>query len=63
MNRYGGEAILSKDLIKHNCAIYSVDEDDYLIELERVEEISELLDLFLLLKLNVVLLETVKGEL
>lgn len=58
-----GEVILAEHLVKCHCAVNGVNEDDHLVELEGVQQVGELHDLLLLLKLDVVLLETVKGEL
>lgn len=50
-------------MVECDCTLDGVNEDDDLVELEGVQEISKLADLLLLLKLNVVLLETVEGKL
>jgi len=44
-------------------AVSPVDEDDDLVELERIEQIVELAILLLLSQLHVVLLKTVKSQL
>jgi hypothetical protein len=63
MNGDRGEVVLPEDGIEHLCALYTLHENYHLIELQRVEEVDQLLDLLLLLNLQVVLLKTVKGQL
>ena len=63
MNGDRGEVVLPEDGIEHLCALYTLHENYHLIELQRVEEVDQLLDLLLLLNLQVVLLKTVEGQL
>jgi hypothetical protein len=56
------EVVLAEHLVEGHCALNGVNEDDDLVELQSVQEVGELHDLLLLVKLDVVLLETVEGE-
>jgi hypothetical protein len=58
-----GEVILAQDFIEVDSAVNALHEDDDLVELESVEEVSQLTNLLVLFQLDVILLETVKGEL
>lgn len=58
-----GEVILAQDFVEEDGTLDARHEDDYLVELERVKEVGELADLLVFLKLDVVLLETVEGQL
>ena len=49
-------------MVKHLCSVNALNEDNNLVEMQRVEQINKLLDLFLLLDLDEILLETVKSE-
>lgn len=57
-----GEVVLAQQMIKHLSSVNALDEDNNLVEMQRVEQVNKLLDLFLLLDLDKVLLETVKSE-
>ena len=59
----GGEVALSKQLVELGSAHSALDEDDDLVELKVVKQLVQLAVLLLLLKLDVVLLKTVQGEL
>ena len=63
MNGDRGEVVLPEDGVKHLSTLYTLHENDHLVELQRVEEVDQLLDLLLLLDLQVVLLETMEGQL
>lgn len=58
-----GEVALAEQLVKLVGALGALDEDDDLVELKVVEELIQLAVLLLLAQLNVVLLQSVKGEL
>jgi hypothetical protein len=58
-----GEVALAQKLVELGGTERALDEDDDLVELQLVEQIVELAVLLSLAKLDVVLLETVKGEL
>ena len=58
-----GEVALAKELVELRAAKSRTDEDDDLVELQAVEKVVELAVLLLLVKLHVVLLETVKCQL
>jgi hypothetical protein len=58
-----GEVALAQKLVELGGTKGALDEDDDLVELQLVEEVVELAVLLGLTKLDVVLLETVKGEL
>lgn len=57
------EVALAEELVELSGTKSGLDEDDDLVELHLVEELVELAVLLLLIELDVVLLETVKGEL
>ncbi len=57
------EPVVAEDLVELGGTDHVADEDDDLIEDEGVEEVAQVAVLFLLGELDVVLLETVKGEL
>ena len=59
----GGEVAVVQELGELRGAGDALDKNDALVELEGVEEVDELAVLLLLLKLDVVLLQTVEGEL
>ncbi len=59
----GREVAFAKKLVELVGARDGLDEDDDLVEFERVEQVVELAVLGRLFKANVVLLETVEGEL
>lgn len=59
----GREVTLAKQLVKLSGTDGALDEDDDLVELELVQEFVELAVLLTLIELDVVLLETVKGQL
>lgn len=63
MNGDRREVALSEKLVKLSGADSAAHKDDDLVELEIIQELVELAVLLLLFQLNVVLLETVKGEL
>lgn len=58
-----GEVALAQKLVKLGGTKSALDEDDDLVELQLVEQVVELAVLLGLAKLDVVLLETVEGEL
>lgn len=58
-----GEVALAKKLVELRAAKSRTDEDDDLVELQAVEKVVELAVLLLLVKLHVVLLETMKCQL
>lgn len=55
--------MLPEELGQHVAALDALEEDDDLVELERVEERKEALVLLLILELDVVLPEAVQGQL
>ncbi len=57
-----GKVVLAQQMVKHLSSVNALDEDNNLVEMQRVEQVNKLLDLFLLLDLDKVLLETVKSE-
>lgn len=63
MDSNRGEVALRQQTVELSRTLGRLDEDDDLVELELIEEVVELAVLLLLLQLNVVLLETVEGEL
>lgn len=58
-----GEVVLTQKMVKHLSSVNALNEDNNLVEMQRVKQVNKLLDLFLFLDLDEVLLETVKGEL
>lgn len=62
VNCNGGEVVLAQQMVKHLSSVNALDEDNNLVEMQRVEQVNKLLDLFLLLDLDKVLLKTVKSE-
>lgn len=58
-----GEVALAEKLVELGCAKGALNEDDDLVELELIEQVVELAVLLGLAELDVVLLETVEGEL
>lgn len=62
MNWDGWEVILSEDLIKLDGKCNTLDENDNLVEHKWIKEVSEFTDLLVVLKLQVVLLQTVKSK-
>lgn len=63
MDSSAGEVALAKELVELSASKGGADEDDDLIELEAVKQIVELAVLLALVKLHVVLLETVQSQL
>lgn len=59
----GGEVALLEKGVELGCALDRLDKDTDLVELEVVEEVVELAVLLAFLELEVVLLETMEGEL
>mmetsp|Transcript_9342 Transcript_9342/g.40993 ORF Transcript_9342/g.40993 Transcript_9342/m.40993 type:complete len:344 (+) Transcript_9342:410-1441(+) len=59
----GRKVALGEELVEVRAALHGLDEDDHLVEHERVEEIVELAVLLRLGQLDVVLDEAVEGEL
>ena len=53
-----GEVALLQQLVELDGALHALDEDDHLVELERVEQLVELAVLLVLRELDVVLLQT-----
>jgi len=58
-----GEVALIQDLVKEGAALYTLDKDNNLVELEVVQKAIELSGLLVLLELDVVLKETMKSQL
>lgn len=58
-----GEVALRQQSIQLGCSLGALDKNDDLVELQLIEEVVQLPVLLPLLKLYVVLLETVEGEL
>jgi hypothetical protein len=58
-----GEVALAQKLVELSGTESALDEDDDLVELQLIEKVVELTVLLSLTKLDVVLLETVEGEL
>lgn len=63
MDRDGREVAFTKQLVELSCTNSTLDEDDDLVELKLVEKLVELTVLLAFLKLEVVLLQTVKRQL
>lgn len=63
MDRDRREIVLSQNFIKFDCILNALDKDYNLIEHERVKQLSELSDLLIIFKLDIVLLESVKSQL
>ena len=59
----GGDSVLVEDLVELDSIVDVADEDDHLVELELVNQVHQLRDLVALFKADVVLAETVEGEL
>jgi len=62
VHSFAWQGVLVQNLSKFNCVGNRLDEDDNLVEVETVDEVHQLLDLFVALELNVVLLESVEGQ-
>lgn len=60
---YGWETLVSDDLVEHLGPLLVLDENNDLIEVKLVEQVNELSVLLVVLKIHIVLLETVKGQL
>jgi hypothetical protein len=58
-----GEVALLQQLVELDGTLHALDEDDHLVELERVEQLVELAVLLILGELDVVLLQTVQRQL
>ena len=58
-----GEVALLQQLVELDGALHALDEDDHLVELERVEQLVELAVLLVLGELDVVLLQAVQRQL
>jgi hypothetical protein len=56
------ESLLVEDFSQLDCVRYSLDKDDDLVEVERINEVSQLGVLLVLIKLHVVLLQTMESE-
>lgn len=63
MDSNGREVAGLKDLVQLGGAKSALDEDDGLVKLKLIEQLVQFAVLLLLLKLDVVLLKTVQGEL
>ena len=63
VNAHGRELALLQEVVELNRALVLRDENDHLIELERIQEIGELAIFLLLSQLHVVLDEAVQREL
>jgi hypothetical protein len=63
VNAHGREVALLKQAVELDGALELGNEDHHLIELKRVQQVSELAVLLLLGELHVVLDQTVQGEL
>ena len=49
-------------MVKHLCSVNALNEDNNLVEMQRVEQVNKFLDFLLFLDLDEILLETVKSE-
>jgi hypothetical protein len=49
-------------MVKHLCSVNALNEDNNLVEVQRIKQINKFLDLLLFLDLDEILLETVKSE-
>ena len=49
-------------MVKHLCSVNALNEDNNLVEVQRIKQINKFLDLFLFLDLDEILLKTVKSE-
>ena len=58
-----GEVALAQKVVKLLASLGGANEDDDLVELQLIEEVVELPVLLTLVKLHVILLQTVKGQL
>ena len=58
-----GKVLFLEEGRERDASLNALDEDDDLVELERVEQVKELSVLLVLLDLDVVLLEAVQGQL
>lgn len=63
MNSDAGEVALAEQLVQLVGTLSALNEDDDLVELKVVKEVVQLAVLLLLAELDVVLLQTVEGEL
>lgn len=63
MDRDGGEVVLFEDFIKLDSKLDTLHKDDHLVEHEGVEQVGELSDFLVFLQFDIVLLESVQGEL
>ena len=63
VDAHGGEIALGKELVEFLAPLYTVDEDDNLVEVEGIKKIIQFAILLFFSQLGVVLLETVKGKL
>jgi len=63
VNIDGGEVLFLEERRERDASLHRFDEDNDLVKFERVEQIEELSVLFVLLDLDIVLLETVEGQL
>jgi len=59
----GGEVLFLEERGERDASLHGLDEDNDLVEFERVEQIEKLSVLLVLLDLDIVLLETVEGQL
>ena len=59
----GRETFFSDHVLQLGGVLGVADEDDDLVELEGVEQVDQLLDFLVFLELDVILLETMKGQL
>ena len=59
----GGDCVLVEHFVEFDGVVHLAHEDDNLVELELVDQIHELADLIALIEADVVLAETVQGEL
>ncbi len=57
------ELLLSENLVKFDCVGDALDENDNLVEHQRIKELDQLLNLGAIFKLNVVLQQSVEREL
>lgn len=62
MDSNRGEIIFAEQMVKHLSSVNALNEDNNLVEMQRVEQVNKFLDFFLLLDLDEILLETVKSE-
>ena len=63
MDGLGGDSVLVEHLVEFDGVVHLAHENDDLVELQLIDQIHELADLVALIEADVVLAETVQGEL